>query len=64
MPLIKSKTAAARQTNIETEIHAGKPIKQAVAIGYSNQREAQRHTHEEREAPRHEQEFHKYGQKY
>jgi hypothetical protein len=62
MPLIKSKSDAARQQNIETEIHAGKPIKQAVAIGYANQREAQRHSHEERQAPLHEHEREKYGQ--
>ena len=37
MPLIKSGSDKARQANIETEIHAGKPIKQAVAIGYANQ---------------------------
>lgn len=40
MPLIKSKSKAARQTNIKREIAAGKPIKQAVAIGYSEQRQA------------------------
>ena len=61
MPLIKSTSDASRQDNIETEIHAGKPIKQAVAIGYATQREAQRHSHDEREAPRHEHEQHKYG---
>lgn len=61
MPLIHSASKEARQENIETEIHAGKPIKQAVAIGYANQREAQRHSHAEREAPRHEHERHKYG---
>lgn len=61
MPLIHSKSNKARQTNIETEIHAGKPIKQAVAIGYANQREAERHTHEHRQQERHEHERHKYG---
>lgn len=61
MPLIKSGSDKARQENIETEIHAGKPIKQAVAIGYANQREAERHTHEERQAERHEHERQKYG---
>ena len=40
MPLIKSKSKEARQKNIETEIAAGKPPKQAVAIGYSVQRQA------------------------
>lgn len=40
MPLIKSKSKSARQTNIKREIAAGKPIKQAVAIGYSEQRQA------------------------
>jgi hypothetical protein len=61
MPLIHSSSEKARQANIETEIHAGRPIKQAVAIGYANQREAQRHSHEERQAPLHEHEYHKYG---
>ena len=40
MPLIKSASKAARQKNIKAEIDAGKPIKQAVAIGYSEQKEA------------------------
>jgi hypothetical protein len=42
MPLLQSKSKAARQQNIRTEIHAGKPIKQAVAIGYAIQRRAKR----------------------
>ncbi len=40
MPLIKSASKKARQANIKAEIDAGKPIKQAVAIGYSEQRAA------------------------
>ena len=40
MPLTKSKTDKARSENIKKEIEAGKPVKQAVAIGYSVQREA------------------------
>ena len=42
MPLIKSTKKSAREKNIKTEIAAGKPIKQAVAIGYSEQREARK----------------------
>ena len=61
MPLIHSKSNDARQENIETEIHAGKPIKQAVAIGYSNQREAAGDSHEERTMERHAHERSKYG---
>lgn len=38
MPLVMSGSKAARQTNIKREIQAGKPIKQAVAIGYAVQR--------------------------
>jgi len=57
MPLIASGSKEARQENIETEIHAGKPIKQAVAIGYSEQRQ-----HEDRHAERVEHERRKYGQ--
>ena len=42
MPLIKSASKKARQENIKAEIDAGKPIKQAVAIGYSEQRQARK----------------------
>lgn len=40
MPLINSGSNSARQENILREIHAGKPNKQAVAIGYAIQRRA------------------------
>jgi len=48
MPLIKSSSDKARQENIETELNAHPEMKpkQAVAIGYSVQREAERHEHE------------------
>ena len=42
MPLRKSASNKAREQNIKTEIAAGKPPKQAVAIGYSEQREARK----------------------
>jgi hypothetical protein len=42
MPLIKSASKKAREQNIDTEIAAGKPVKQAVAIGYAQQRRAAR----------------------
>lgn len=45
MPLIKSSSDKARSKNIKREIEAGKPPKQAVAIGYSIQRNTD---HEER----------------
>ena len=38
MPLIKSKSQKAVSKNIETEIKAGKPQKQAVAIALNVQR--------------------------
>lgn len=38
MPLNKGKSKAAFQQNIKTEIKAGKPPKQAVAIAYSVKR--------------------------
>ena len=38
MPLKKSSSAKVRNENIKKEIAAGKPIKIAVAIGYSVQR--------------------------
>lgn len=40
MPLVKSGSNKARSQNIRREIDAGKPVKQAVAIGYSVQRRA------------------------
>ena len=40
MPLKKSKTDKAFKENIKTEVKAGKPVKQAVAIAYSEKREA------------------------
>ena len=42
MPLKKSKSKAALQENIKTEISAGKPKKQAVATAYSIQRQARK----------------------
>ena len=42
MPLIASMTPKALKANIKKELEAGKPLKQAVAIGYSVQREAQK----------------------
>lgn len=40
MPLIKSKSDKAVGKNIATEMHAGKPQKQAIAIALSTQRAA------------------------
>jgi len=42
MPLIKSKSERAFKKNISAEIHAGKPMKQAVAIAYATQRSAKK----------------------
>ena len=42
MPLIKSKSQKAFSKNISTEIKAGKPQKQAVAIAYSVKRAAKK----------------------
>jgi len=42
MPLIKSKSEKAVGKNIEAEIKAGKPQRQAVAIAYSEKREAEK----------------------
>jgi len=35
MPLIKSTSKKALSKNIATEVKSGKPVKQAVAIGYA-----------------------------
>lgn len=40
MPLKKDDSDKSRQYNILAEIHAGKPTKQAIAIGYAVQRRA------------------------
>lgn len=42
MPIAKGSSNKARNRNIRTEIKAGKPVKQAVAIGYSEQRRAKK----------------------
>lgn len=42
MPLKKSASKAAFKSNIRAEANAGKPIKQAVAIAYSEQRAAKK----------------------
>ena len=38
MPLKKGKSKKTREKNIATEVKAGKPIKQAVAIAYAVQK--------------------------
>ena len=43
MPLIKSTSKRAFGENVATEMRAGKPQKQAVAIAYSEKREAGKH---------------------
>lgn len=40
MPLVKSKSDKAFKKNVSTEMKAGKPQKQAVAIAYAVQRSA------------------------
>ena len=42
MPLSKSTSKKAFKHNIEAEMHAGKPQKQAVAIAFSEQRSAKK----------------------
>ena len=42
MPLIRSMAPKAFKQNIKTEVKAGKPVKQAVAIAYSEAREAKK----------------------
>ena len=39
-PLKKGTSNKAFQSNVKTEVKAGKPVKQAVAIAYSVKREA------------------------
>ena len=42
MPLTKSTSKAAFKKNVKQEIKSGKPVKQAVAIAYSEKREAEK----------------------
>lgn len=42
MPLVKSKSEKAFSKNVKTEMKAGKPQRQAVAIAYSVKRQAQK----------------------
>jgi len=42
MPLKKSASKAAFKANVKAEAKAGKPIKQAVAIAYSEKRAAKK----------------------
>jgi hypothetical protein len=52
MPLIKSTSKQAFGENVRTEIAAGKPQKQAVAIAYSEKRSAEPSHHSEHSARR------------
>ena len=40
MPLIKSKSPRAFKKNVATEVKAGRPVRQAVAIAYATRRAA------------------------
>jgi len=42
MPLIKSTSPKAFKKNISTEVKAGKPVKQAVAIAYAEKNAAKK----------------------
>jgi len=42
MPLKKSTSLKTFKENIKAEVKAGKPVKQAVAIAYSEKREAEK----------------------
>jgi hypothetical protein len=41
MPLVKSTSAKAFKKNVATEVKAGRPVKQSVAIAYATKRAAQ-----------------------
>ena len=42
MPLIKSTSKKAFESNVKAELRAGKPLKQAVAIAHSVKKEAEK----------------------
>lgn len=43
MPLKRSTSKAAFSSNVKAEVSAGKPVRQAVAIAYSEKRAAEAH---------------------
>ncbi len=45
MPLKKSQSKSAFTSNVKAEIKAGKPQKQAIAIAYSEKKEAKKKNH-------------------
>ena len=51
MPLIKSKSKQAFKKNVQKEIEAGKPVKQALAISYSTQRAAAKKSSSKMKSP-------------
>jgi hypothetical protein len=40
MPLVKAKSKQAFEKNVKVELKSGKPLKQSLAIAYSEKREA------------------------
>ena len=63
MPLNKSKSQAAFQENVKTEIAAGKPPKQAVAIAYATKGEpksAAKSEHHSEHSARRSEHYHKH----
>jgi hypothetical protein len=42
MPLVKSKSKEAFEKNVKAELKSGKPLKQSLAIAYSEKREARK----------------------
>ena len=44
MPLVKSKSKKAFQENVKTELAAGRPLKQSLAIAYATKRDAAKKT--------------------
>lgn len=43
MPLVEGKSPKSFSKNVRTEMHAGKPLKQSLAIAYSMKRKAMKH---------------------
>jgi hypothetical protein len=61
MPLIHSDSKKAFKENVRTEAHAGKPIKQAVAIAYSVKEHVTKDEAEESRIEKKAHETFKYG---
>jgi len=59
MPLMKSKSKEAFAHNVKAELSAGKPLKQSLAIAYSEKREAAGGSHHSEHSRQRSEQYHR-----